>query len=421
MVFLCKGLSPEILDSALNRVVTEEALELDSPSDSVTNSNSAQKAIGNKGVDQLVTFILIVHGYSYVNGVELFVKQIEGVKRVKGDSKSIKLEVTGMVDPLKVRELVEKETKKNVELIFPSPQMEAKRVDNQISEEKVKKQTKKIQKNDIGSKKTEEGTYILKIKLCCDSCNQTLKKILKIKGLETVTMDVDKDLVKVKGTVDMTEVRSYIKGELKKDVVIIFPSEVGIPTEKDRRAAYKKEKDAGITGKKDSNDEATNKKDKGHNATFDEKTRAAITVYEKFEGTSMVYEKNEGIDAVDEKTKGIATVDMKVKDTTPTDAKSTGSATSDDKYKDRGRKKGKDYVFNDEKDKAGGRETKQHNRDKNGGAMRKENPQIYPNYDERKVNRKIYNEYDYFSPLKYSTGIDQMFSDENPNSYCSIM
>lgn len=228
-------------------------------------------------------------------------------------------------------------------------------------------------------------------------------------------MDVDKDLVKVKGTVDMTEVRSYIKGELKKDVVIIFPSEVGILTEIDRRAAYKKEKDAGITGKKDRNDE------KGHNATFDKKNRAAITVYEKFEGTSMVYEKNEGIDAVDEKTKGIAIVDMKVKDTTPTDAKSTVSATSDDEYKDRGRKKGKDYVFNDKKDKAGGRKTKQHNRDRNGGAMRKENPQIYPNYDERKVNRKIYYEYDYFSPLKYSIGIEQMFSDENPNSVCSIM
>lgn len=42
MVLLCKGVYSEILDSVLNRVVAEEALELDSPSDSVTNSNSAQ-------------------------------------------------------------------------------------------------------------------------------------------------------------------------------------------------------------------------------------------------------------------------------------------------------------------------------------------------------------------------------------------
>lgn len=415
MVLLCKGVYSEILDSVLNRVVAEETLELDS----VTNSNSAQvinKAISNKVADQLVTFILIVHGYSYVNGVELFVKQIEGVKRVKGDSNSIKLEVTGMVDPWKVQELVEKETKKKVELIFPLTQMAAKRVDNQISEEKLKRK-KKIRRNDIGSKQTEEGTYVLKIKLCCDSCNQKLRKIMKIKGLETVNMDVQEDLVKVKGTVDITEVRSYIKDELKKDVVIIFPAEVVIPTKKDDCAAYKKEKDAGTPRKKDRDDKATNKKGDGNNATIDKKYRGAIAVYEKFEGTSMVYKKNEGIDAVDEKTKGKATVDRKDKGTTPTDAKSTGSATSDDKYKDGGREKGKDYVFNDEKDKAGGRDTKQHRRDKDGGVMRNENPKTYLNYDGRKVN----NEYDYYSPLKYSNGIDQMFSDENPNSYCSIM
>lgn len=420
MVLLCKGLSPEIHDSALNRVVTEEVLELDSPSDSVTNSNSAQKAISNRGTDQLVTFILIVHGYSYVNGVELFVKQIEGVSRVKGDINSMKLEVSGMVDPLQIQELVEKETKKKVELIFPLTQMETKRVDNQISEAKLKRK-KKIHRNDIGSNKTEEGTYILKIKLCCDSCNQNLRKILKIKGLETVNMNVQEDLVEVKGTVDITKVRSSIKDELKKDVVISFPAEVVIPTKKDDPAAYKKEKDAGTTRKKDTDDEATNMKDNGNNATFDKKYRDAITVYEKFEGTSMVYEKNEGIDAFDEETKGKATGDMKDKGPTPTDAKSTGSATSDDKYKDEGREKGKDYVFNDEKDNAGGRDAKQLNRDKHGGAMRKENPKTYPNYDERQVHRKIYYEYDYYSPLKHSNGIDHIFSDENPNSYCSIM
>lgn len=86
-------------------------------------------------------------------------------------------------------------------------------------------------------------------------------------GLETVTMDVEKSLVTVKsGAVNLTELRSYFKDELKKDVEIIDPVEVKIP-------ACKKEEDAGIAIKKERDDEATKKKIESSTAAFDMKYR----------------------------------------------------------------------------------------------------------------------------------------------------
>lgn len=85
-----------------------------------------------------------------------------GVDKVKGDCNSVKLEVTGKVDPFKVKEMVERETKKKVKLILPSAETEGDKDQNKDTEAKLKKQTKTVHENDIVNKKTEE---VIKLEL----------------------------------------------------------------------------------------------------------------------------------------------------------------------------------------------------------------------------------------------------------------
>lgn len=85
-----------------------------------------------------------------------------GVDKVKGDCNSVRLEVTGKVDPFKVKEMVERETKKKVKLILPSAETEGDKDQNKDTEAKLKKQTKTVHKNDIVNKKTEE---VIKLEL----------------------------------------------------------------------------------------------------------------------------------------------------------------------------------------------------------------------------------------------------------------
>ncbi|XP_044473094.1 heavy metal-associated isoprenylated plant protein 5-like isoform X2 [Mangifera indica] len=204
----------------------------------------------------------------------------------------------GKVNPYKVKEMVECETKKKVQLIFPSAEMEGDRDENKGNEAKLLKQIKTVHKNDVANKKTEERLTVLKIKLCCNSCNQKLRKNLKIKGLDIVSMDVDKHLLKVKGTTDLTDLRSYMKKELKKDVEIVIPPEVMVHVKKGNGTAKKKEKLAGNIYKKDKDAGATNKKDKG--TAFSEKNQDTGKANEKIEGIAGVDEKNKASAAVKE-------------------------------------------------------------------------------------------------------------------------
>ncbi|XP_031265560.1 heavy metal-associated isoprenylated plant protein 3-like isoform X2 [Pistacia vera] len=405
MVLRCKGFSQEQQEPALNGLTQEVAdLPLNSVNNQTPSQNDAQKskgqkANGNKRANQIINFILIVNSYSYVNELEHFVKQINGVKSVKGDRNSVRLEVMGNVDPLKVKEMVERETKKKVELEFPSAEMEGDSYENKGTEAKLKKRIKTVHKNDIANNKTEERLFVLKIKLCCNSCNQKLRKNLKIKGLDIVAMDVVKDLVKVKGMADLTELRSYIKTELKKDVEIVIPTEVMVPVKKGNGTTKKKEKFASNIDKNDKDAGVTNKKDKG------------TAVSEKYQDTGTVNEKINGIAGVDEKHKGSATINEPDKD------KNGGIKNREDVDNDRemksktfkaiggernggeGGKKEEAELKNKASDSAGGG-----NREEYGSSKIKLNTEMYyTQYD---------NAYGYW-PL-------QIFSDENPHS-CSIM
>ncbi|KAJ4704956.1 Heavy metal-associated isoprenylated plant protein [Melia azedarach] len=232
MVFNCKPISQEMPDSTQGKQ--------DSPLNLLKNDNP----------DEVITFSLIVRGCSYLRRVELFLKGINGVESVKGDGNSAKLEVMGKVDPFKIQEMVKHETKKEVELFLPSSEMEGDRGEKKGTKGKFIRRVMPMPENDVANEKTGENIFNLKIKLCCESCNKHLQKALKTKGLEMVTIEEEKDLVTVRGTVGMTELRSYIKNKLKKDIEVLNLAEVMASTKIDNAAVNDKGRDAGAIDKK---------------------------------------------------------------------------------------------------------------------------------------------------------------------------
>ncbi|KAJ8623638.1 hypothetical protein MRB53_032168 [Persea americana] len=135
------------------------------------------------------------------------VKGFDGVQEVKGDISNNKLTVVGKVDPEKIRERIEQETKKKVVLVSPLPK-----------------------KDKRGEKKPKEPVVrkvVLKIRLDCEGCIQKTERIIsKTKGVEHVAVNPQKDLVTVKGTMDAKTLPEYLKKKLERRVEIVPPKKV---------------------------------------------------------------------------------------------------------------------------------------------------------------------------------------------------
>ncbi|KAJ9694389.1 hypothetical protein PVL29_010061 [Vitis rotundifolia] len=200
-------------------------------------------------------FKIDLHCDGCAKKVRRYVRNLDGVEDVKVDSAGNKVTVTGKVDPVKLREKLEEKTKKKVELISPVPKKEAKdggadkksddksekKSDEKKSDEK-KSDEKKSDEKKADDKKPKEApvsTVVLKIRLHCDGCIHKIKKIIsKSKGVKTVTVDSQKDLVTVTGTMDAKELKPYLEEKLRRTVEIV-------PPKKDDAGGDKKEKGGG--------------------------------------------------------------------------------------------------------------------------------------------------------------------------------
>ncbi|XP_057982207.1 heavy metal-associated isoprenylated plant protein 3-like [Malania oleifera] len=171
--------------------------------------------------------------------VKRFVKNnIEGVVDVKADCKSNKLTVVRKVDPTKVQEKVAEKTKKKVELLSPPPKKDAGSGGDKKPEEK------KAKADDKKPKKPPVSTVFLKIKLHCGGCDGCIRKIKKgiskVEGVQEVTVEPQKDLVMVKGTMDVKSLTPYLSDKLRGNVDVVPPKKGGGGDKKDKGGGYKK-------------------------------------------------------------------------------------------------------------------------------------------------------------------------------------
>ncbi|KAL7618276.1 hypothetical protein Lser_V15G02035 [Lactuca serriola] len=167
------------------------------------------------------------------------IRHFEGVESVNVDIDGDKLTVTGKVDPTSVKERLEHKTKKKVEIISPQPKKDEKKGDDKSPEKKSDEKKTDAKK----PKEIQSSMVMLKIPLHCDGCAHKIKRtISKIKGVESVIPDASKDLIMVKGTMDVKELAPYLKEKLKRDVDIILPKK---DEKGDDKKNDKKEKDEG--------------------------------------------------------------------------------------------------------------------------------------------------------------------------------
>ncbi|XP_044491632.1 heavy metal-associated isoprenylated plant protein 6-like [Mangifera indica] len=193
----------------------------------------AAKNDGAKKDDAVVTVVLNME--LHCEGcakkvVKRAMKHYEGIQSVKTDCDANKVTLVGKVDPAKMKERLKEKTKMKVELISPQPKK-----DTAAGGGHEKPEEKKTAK---------ESTVVLKIRLHCDSCISKIKKMIrKINGVDNVTVDNGKDLVTVKGIMDVKELVCYLKDKLKRNVEIV-------PAKKDDGGEKKEAKAAGGGEKK---------------------------------------------------------------------------------------------------------------------------------------------------------------------------
>ncbi|GJW91590.1 heavy metal-associated isoprenylated plant protein 3-like protein [Tanacetum coccineum] len=162
------------------------------------------------------------------------VRTLDGVESVRiGDSELNKLTVIGNVDPVKLRQKVEEKTKKKVEILSPTSK---KPKDGDTTNErdgggggKKKEQKQPENENDKTTKKDEKKpkelpvtTAVLKVPLHCQGCIQKIHKLVsKTKGYMEMSLDKEKDLVIVKGAIDMKILAAALQSKLKRVVEIV--------------------------------------------------------------------------------------------------------------------------------------------------------------------------------------------------------
>ncbi|KAH0463211.1 hypothetical protein IEQ34_007793 [Dendrobium chrysotoxum] len=177
-----------------------------------------------------------MHCEGCASKIKRWAKGFEGVEGVTLDMANNKLTVIGSADPWKLREHLEAKTRKKVEIVSPAnpPKKEAdggkkaaaadgkKPANGQKKSEAAGDSKDKQKPDDKKSKEPVASTVVLRIRLHCDGCIQRIKKtIFKIKGVKDVSVDAQKDLVTVKGTMDVNSLPSYLKDKLNRGVEIV--------------------------------------------------------------------------------------------------------------------------------------------------------------------------------------------------------
>ncbi|KVH90392.1 heavy metal-associated isoprenylated plant protein 3-like [Cynara cardunculus var. scolymus] len=223
--------------------------------DSMKKEDNEKKVVDAGGTpkveDSRITVVLKLHLHcdGCAKKIKRSLRYIEGVETVNIDSANNKLTIIGIVDPVHIKERVEFKTKKKVEIISPKPKKD------DGGEKKVDDKPTEAKSNDQKPKEPQVITMVLKISLHCDGCIQKIKRIiLKIDGVESVIADSSKNLVTVKGTMNMNELVPYLKEKLRRNVDIVPPKKEDnkVEEKKDEKKVEgggdKKEKEGGNDG-----------------------------------------------------------------------------------------------------------------------------------------------------------------------------
>ncbi|GJS98338.1 heavy metal-associated domain, HMA containing protein, partial [Tanacetum coccineum] len=212
------------------------------------------------GESVTVVLKLDLHCEGCAKKVKSSIRHFKGAESVNVDMAGNKITVTGKVDPAQVKERIEKKTKKNVEIVSPQVKKDDKKSDEKSPEKKSDDKKADAKK----PKEIQASTVVLKIPLHCEGCIHKIKRtVSKFKGVESVIPDASKDLVLVKGTMNVNELVPHLKQKFKREVDVVLPK-------KDEKSDEKKDV------KKEVKFEGVDKKEKGNNGGDGEKKKDEV-------------------------------------------------------------------------------------------------------------------------------------------------
>ncbi|CAI9093193.1 OLC1v1028632C1 [Oldenlandia corymbosa var. corymbosa] len=181
-------------------------------------SNDEKKENDNK--KGIIVLGVYIHCEGCVERVRKSLKGYNGVQTVEVDSEKNRVNVKAgeKTDPTKIAKRVRKKTGKHVELISPKI--------NPNEKKEVKKEEKKEPKI---------VEVVLKTYLHCEGCAISVKKTLhKMPGVHTVETDIDKNQVKVKGTIEGAKVVEFVSRREGKHAELVKTEKEKEPKKEDQ-------------------------------------------------------------------------------------------------------------------------------------------------------------------------------------------
>ncbi|WZZ38830.1 hypothetical protein YC2023_035089 [Brassica napus] len=230
------------------------------------NNNNKRDVGGEKRMASITVVLKVdMHCDGCASKLVKTARAIQGVETVKAESESGKVTVTGDVDPPKLRdrtghcptchspkpgllrEQLEVKIKKKVELVSPQPNKEKEKEDNNKDSKDKNKEKKSEEKK---PKEAPVTTAVLKVSFHRERCIEKIQKtVSKTKGLKRerdttkpmsvsgFSIDQEKQLVTVKGTMDVKKLVRSLTEKLKRNVEIVATAKNGDAKEKQYVAA----------------------------------------------------------------------------------------------------------------------------------------------------------------------------------------
>ncbi|GFZ20422.1 heavy metal transport/detoxification superfamily protein [Actinidia rufa] len=215
---------------------------------------------GEKKDDSPITVVLKVQMDCQCEGcasrIRKCARDSQGVESVKGLGDSNKLTVVGKVDPVKFREMLEKKAKKKVELVSPLPKK-----DKDNDKEKGRFPViiafiwmpdcfTRMKMTNTSHDRPPVTTAVMKVTLHCQGCIDRIRKaVTKTTGYHDMSIDVQKNLVTVQGTMDMKALAETLEEKFKRPVEIVPPKKDGGENKEKEGSGGEKGKGGGGGGK----------------------------------------------------------------------------------------------------------------------------------------------------------------------------
>lgn len=182
-------------------------------------------------------FVLFVdlHCVGCAKKIERSIMKIRGVEGVVIDMAKNEVTIRGIIEPQAICNKIMKKTKRRAKVLSPLPAAEGEPIPEVVT-----------------SQVSGLVTVELNVNMHCEACAQQLKKkILKMRGVQTVVTELGSEKVTVTGTMDADKLVAYVYKRTKKQAKIVPQPEPEPEKKEENREAGKPAEEAKPEEKKE--------------------------------------------------------------------------------------------------------------------------------------------------------------------------